>query len=193
MGLDLGLEAAGLNPLAANEFDPIICETIRKNRPRLRLYGEDIRELTAERLLKDLQLEREEPFAVVGGPPCQAFSTAGRRLGLNDDRGNVFLHFIKLIAGLRPKYAIFENVRGLLSAPLQHRPQSTWKRVSRAMPRRASRRSPPLRLTFAGRERIHNDIYALQHRELWSATSSGADHIFCFARWQGCAVHPADP
>ena len=54
--------------------------------------------------------------------PCQAFSTAGRRLGLNDERGNVFLHFISLIGELRPKYAIFENVRGLLSAPLLHRP-----------------------------------------------------------------------
>jgi DNA (cytosine-5)-methyltransferase 1 len=43
---------------------------------------------------------------------------------LNDDRGNVFLHFIDLIAGLRPKYAIFENVRGLLSAPLKHRPHN---------------------------------------------------------------------
>jgi DNA (cytosine-5)-methyltransferase 1 len=124
MGLDLGLEAAGLEPLAANEFDPIICETIRKNRPRRKLYPQDIRELTTEVLLKDLGLEREELFAIVGGPPCQAFSTAGRRLGLNDDRGNVFLHFIKLIAGLRPKYAIFENVRGLLSAPLQHRPHN---------------------------------------------------------------------
>ena len=48
MGLDLGLEAAGLDPLAANEFDPVICETIRKNRPRLRLYGQDIRILTDE-------------------------------------------------------------------------------------------------------------------------------------------------
>src|SRR6185437_2365117 len=65
---------------------------------------------------------REELFAVIGGPPCQAFSTAGRRLGLNDERGNVFLHFIKLIEGLRPKYVIFENLRGLLSAPLVHRP-----------------------------------------------------------------------
>ena len=43
-------------------------------------------------------------------------------MGLNDERGNVFLHFIDLITRLRPKYAIFENVRGLLSAPLIHRP-----------------------------------------------------------------------
>ncbi|HEX3153002.1 MAG TPA: DNA cytosine methyltransferase [Candidatus Angelobacter sp.] len=122
LGLDLGLEKAGLIPLAVNEFDPKICETIRVNRPNLRLYDFDIRRLNATLLCRDLGIDRGELFAIVGGPPCQAFSTAGRRLGLNDDRGNVFLHFIKLILDLQPKYAIFENVRGLLSAPLQHRP-----------------------------------------------------------------------
>ena len=122
LGLDLGLEKAGLIPLAVNEFDPKICETIRINRPKLRLYDFDIRRLNATLLCRDLGIERGGLFAIVGGPPCQAFSTAGRRLGLNDDRGNVFLHFIKLILDLQPKYAIFENVRGLLSAPLQHRP-----------------------------------------------------------------------
>lgn len=92
------------------------------NAPKLPLYEGDIRELNADRLRADLKLGQSELFAIVGGPPCQAFSTAGRRLGLNDDRGNVFLHFLDLIGGLRPKYAIFENVRGLLSAPLEHRP-----------------------------------------------------------------------
>ncbi len=86
------------------------------------VYEGDIRSLTAPNLCADLNIEPGELFAIAGGPPCQAFSTAGRRLGLNDDRGNVFLHFIQLIKELRPKYAIFENVRGLLSAPLLHRP-----------------------------------------------------------------------
>jgi DNA (cytosine-5)-methyltransferase 1 len=122
LGLDLGLEQAGLHPLAVNEFDPIICQTIRENRPQLRLYDFDIRRLSATFLCQDLDIRRGELFAIVGGPPCQAFSTAGRRLGLNDERGNVFLHFIHLILELQPKYAIFENVRGLLSAPLTHRP-----------------------------------------------------------------------
>ncbi|HJX84471.1 MAG TPA: DNA cytosine methyltransferase, partial [Candidatus Angelobacter sp.] len=122
LGLDIGLERAGLTPLAVNEFDPKICESIRINRPNLRLYDFDVRRLNATLLCRDLGIERGQLFAIVGGPPCQAFSTAGRRLGLNDDRGNVFLHFIQLILDLQPKYAIFENVRGLLSAPLQHRP-----------------------------------------------------------------------
>lgn len=121
-GLDLGLEQSGWECVAANEFDRIANETIRLNAPDLPLYAADIREISAERLFADLGLKRGELFAVVGGPPCQAFSTAGRRLGLNDRRGNVFLHFLDLVADLMPKYAVFENVRGLLSAPLCHRP-----------------------------------------------------------------------
>jgi DNA (cytosine-5)-methyltransferase 1 len=124
LGLDIGLEAAGLLPLAVNEIDPVICETIRKNRPNLRLFDCDIREISAERIRRELGINTEDLFAIVGGPPCQAFSTAGRRLGLNDDRGNVFLHFVSLVTALRPKYAVFENVRGLLSAPLRHRPHA---------------------------------------------------------------------
>jgi DNA (cytosine-5)-methyltransferase 1 len=122
LGLDLGLEAAGFQCLAVNDADPIVCRTIRRNRPDLKLYTCDVRALTAESLCRDLAIAPGQLFAVVGGPPCQAFSTAGRRLGLNDERGNVFLHFIALIRNLQPKYAIFENVRGLLSAPLCHRP-----------------------------------------------------------------------
>jgi len=128
LGLDLGLEQAGLIPLAVNENDPVACETIRENLHRLRhppkVYDCDIRALTGKHIKKDLGLKKGELFVVCGGPPCQAFSTAGRRLGLNDERGNVFLKFVELIGELYPKYAIIENVRGLLSAPLQHRPHS---------------------------------------------------------------------
>jgi DNA (cytosine-5)-methyltransferase 1 len=121
-GLDLGLEQAGMECIAVNDTDPIACKTARLNRPKLTVYEGDIRSLTASNLSADLKIQCGELFAIAGGPPCQAFSTAGRRLGLNDDRGNVFLHFIQLIDELRPRYAIFENVRGLLSAPLLHRP-----------------------------------------------------------------------
>lgn len=130
LGLDIGLHQSGLRCLSLNEFDRAACKTIRRNLPTLydeyqpHLYPGDVRELTAETFQKDLNIEPEQLFAIVGGPPCQAFSTAGRRLGLNDERGNVFLHFIDLIAKLRPKYAVFENVRGILSAPLTHRPHS---------------------------------------------------------------------
>ena len=56
---------------------------------------------------------------IIGGPPCQAFSTAGQRKGFQDKRGNVFLTFIDRILELRPKFAVIENVRGILSAPFE--------------------------------------------------------------------------
>jgi DNA (cytosine-5)-methyltransferase 1 len=130
LGLDIGLHRSGLRCLSLNEFDRAAIKTIKRNLPTLyerqepKLYPNDIRELSSGLLMNDLKIEAEELFAIVGGPPCQAFSTAGRRLGLNDERGNVFLHFINLITELRPKYAIFENVRGILSAALLHRPHN---------------------------------------------------------------------
>jgi DNA (cytosine-5)-methyltransferase 1 len=139
LGLDTGFENAGLHCIAANDVDPMACGTIRANREKLALYDCDIRQLKAEQLQRELNIEREELFAIIGGPPCQAFSTAGRRLGLNDERGNVFLHFIELIRGLRPKYVVFENVRGLLSAPLLHRPH---EKRGRGFPRLREKEKP---------------------------------------------------
>lgn len=122
LGLDLGLEHAGWECLGANEVDPVACATIRGNRPALPLIEGDIRGLTAGALRYQLGSGLKGLGAVVGGPPCQAFSTAGRRRGLNDERGNVFLHFIDLAIRLDSQYVVIENVRGLLSAPLLHRP-----------------------------------------------------------------------
>ena len=124
LGLDLGLEWAGLNPVLYNEIEKKFCKTIKLNKPNVPLYDCDIRDLNAKKLLKDHNIKKGKLFAIVGGPPCQAFSTAGKRQGLNDERGNVFLHFIDLIQEIMPQYAIIENVRGLLSAPLVHRPHN---------------------------------------------------------------------
>lgn len=124
MGMDLGLEQAGFQTLFASEIDNACRKTIAKNRPEIALVG-DIREFSPEAVREISGLgEAEEIDLVVGGPPCQAFSTAGNRKGFEDDRGNVFLAFIDMIIGLHPRYAVIENVRGLLSAPLKHRPHS---------------------------------------------------------------------
>ena len=64
----------------------------------------------------------EDIDVVAGGPPCQAFSTAGARRGFQDERGNVFLHFVDVALELNPRFIVIENVRGLLSAPMKHRP-----------------------------------------------------------------------
>lgn len=122
MGLDIGLERSGFNTLLASEIDKASRGTIISNKPDVALLG-DIRNYTKKDVLDAAGLtEDQEIDLIAGGPPCQAFSTAGRRLGLEDDRGNVFLKYLDIAFELRPKYIVIENVRGLLSAPLKHRP-----------------------------------------------------------------------
>lgn len=124
MGLDIGIEKAGFEVVLACETDNACRKTILKNRPNIALIG-DIRNHSATDIKKTAGLtEKDEIDLVVGGPPCQAFSTAGKRKGFDDARGNVFLTFIDRIIELRPRFAVIENVRGILSAPLKHRPHS---------------------------------------------------------------------
>jgi DNA (cytosine-5)-methyltransferase 1 len=124
MGLDLGLERAGISTVLASEIDEPTRKTIAGNRPGIELIG-DLRNYTAKEIRRLAKLPpKREIDLVFGGPPCQAFSTAGKRQAFEDQRGNVFLKFIDLILDLQPRYAVIENVRGLLSAPLAHRPHS---------------------------------------------------------------------
>lgn len=122
MGLDLGLEKAGFDIRLACEVDKTCQKTIRANRPDLPLIG-DIRSYTKDDILR-LSGVSGEIDLIAGGPPCQAFSTAGARRGFEDERGNVFLVFIDLLRELRPRCIVIENVRGLLSAPLKHTPHA---------------------------------------------------------------------
>ncbi|MFB9990684.1 DNA cytosine methyltransferase [Deinococcus oregonensis] len=122
MGLDLGLEAAGFRTLAAVELDRAARETIRLNAPPQLALFSDVQQVTAEDLLAATGLRRGEVTLVSGGPPCQPFSTAGRREALNDPRGSLFRDFLRLVDGLQPRFFVMENVRGLLSATLKHRP-----------------------------------------------------------------------
>lgn len=124
MGLDLGLEGAGIEILLASEIDKHCQNTIRTNRPDLPLIG-DIRDYSADDIRSTAGLRKNSVVDIMaGGPPCQAFSTAGKRKAFEDERGNVFLKYIDLICEIRPRFAVIENVRGLLSAPLSHRPHS---------------------------------------------------------------------
>jgi DNA (cytosine-5)-methyltransferase 1 len=118
MGLDIGLEKAGMNVLLACEIDEATRKTIVKNEKDIGLIG-DLLSYTANDVLKFSNLKSfSEVDVIVGGPPCQAFSTAGKRMGFQDARGNVFLKFLDLIISVKPKYVVLENVRGLMSAPM---------------------------------------------------------------------------
>jgi len=124
MGLDLGLERAGFDVRLACEFNNACRKTIVRNRPNIALLGDITKHDAAEIRLAAGLSKKQEIDLVIGGPPCQAFSTAGNRQGFADDRGNVLLTFLERIIELRPKFAVIENVRGILSAPLIHRPHN---------------------------------------------------------------------
>lgn len=130
MGLDLGIEQAGFEFRLACEFDKTCQKTIQMNRPDVPLIG-NILDYKAEDIRRISGVGNRDIDLIVGGPPCQAFSTAGARKGFEDARGNVFLDYINLLLELRPKYAVIENVRGLLSAqlksiPLEEKNPTLW-------------------------------------------------------------------
>lgn len=117
LGLDCGFEKAGIKPLLYCESDLKCRMTISANRPEAALVG-DIRKLTADDVFEYARIPASRGVDIMfGGPPCQAFSTAGARRGFDDARGNVFLQYLELASKVRPKYLVIENVRGLLSIP----------------------------------------------------------------------------
>lgn len=117
MGLDIGMKKAGIQPLLACEFNKYCRMTIAKNIPQMALIG-DINIYEPEDILRLAKIPKNRQVDVVfGGPPCQAFSTAGSRRALYDERGNVFLRYLKIVQEIKPVYVVIENVRGLLSAP----------------------------------------------------------------------------
>lgn len=121
-GLDLGLEQVGIKQKLACDFDKHCRSSLSSNRPNIPVI-DNVLNYSSEEIIKIAGLKKgQRPTLIVGGPPCQAFSTAGNRLGFDDPRGNVFLRYIQLIEELQPDYAVIENVRGLLSAPLKLRP-----------------------------------------------------------------------
>ena len=120
MGLDIGLGEAGLNVLIGQDFEPTCVETMQANGHRV--LGGDIRTIQPQEILDLVDLKEGEPFLICGGPPCQPFSTAGKRLGINDPRGSLFMDFIRMIDYIKPRFFIMENVKGIMSAPLKHVP-----------------------------------------------------------------------
>ena len=117
MGLDLGIEMAGIEIRLCVEQNKHAASTIRKN-TAIPVIDRDITTIPSDEILKASGLKAEEVDLVVGGPPCQAFSTAGARRGLDDFRGNVIIQYLRVVSDLSPRYFILENVRGILSAKL---------------------------------------------------------------------------
>lgn len=130
-GLDIGLERAGLATVAANDSDKHVCATLRRNRAHGHVVPDagDRRHLDGTKIIEAGVADLSgpdfapdgagggwRPDALVGGPPCQSFSSAGSQRSLEDPRGRLFNEFVRLARELQPRAILFENVRGLVTA-----------------------------------------------------------------------------
>ena len=107
-GLDLGFERAGFEIPVANEFDKAIYETYKANHPNTRLIEGDIRSLREDDF-------PDEVDGIIGGPPCQSWSEAGALRGIDDERGQLFYDYVRILRRKQPKFFLAENVSGMLA------------------------------------------------------------------------------
>ena len=124
--MDLGLEFAGNKQIrfcAWVEKDDDCRRTLNLNHPHAegKVFG-DIRAVKPRQLMGAAGLDVGETFVLAGGPPCQAFSTAGLRQSVHEQRGQVVDHYFDLLRVIRPRFFVFENVRDscLLQSSIDH-------------------------------------------------------------------------
>lgn len=113
-GLALGLEKAGFHAKGLVEIDKHATETLRVNRPEWNVIEEDIIKVAENGIYNYIPKDTKIDF-VSGGYPCQAFSYAGHKLGLEDVRGTMFYYFAQIVDQLNPKVFLAENVKGLIT------------------------------------------------------------------------------
>lgn len=126
LGLDLGIEASGFQVRVAVEFNKYAAETIRRNRPDITVIEKPIEKVSTDEILEAAGLRVGEAALVTGGPSCQAFSTAGKRGSMSDEhgRGTLFQHFLRIVGEAQPRFFVMENVKGVFSSAVRHRPLS---------------------------------------------------------------------
>jgi DNA (cytosine-5)-methyltransferase 1 len=112
-GLALGFALAGLKPLVGIDIDPDACATYERNIGTC--WQEDLSRVDGDALLPRLGLGRGEVFMLIGGPPCQGFSSAGGK-NPNDPRNGLVWTYLALLDSIRPEWFLFENVEGLLTS-----------------------------------------------------------------------------
>lgn len=112
-GMDIGFENAGFKTTVAIELDPSCCDTLRTNFPTLPVIQGDISHISSSEILQAANLKPLECAVVIGGPPCQSFSLAGKRMGMDDPRGKLILEFARVVRDVIPKTFVLENVKGM--------------------------------------------------------------------------------
>jgi DNA (cytosine-5)-methyltransferase 1 len=111
-GLSLGFEQAGFDVLAAVEYDPIHAAAHEYNFPACATICRSVADIDGEYIRTHSRIAGRDVDVVFGGAPCQGFSMIGKR-ALDDPRNELVYHFVRIVSELRPKYFVFENVRGL--------------------------------------------------------------------------------
>ena len=109
-GFSLGLERAGFETVAFCEIEPYCQKVLAKHWPEVPIY-DDIREVTADRLIRD----GIRPDVITGGFPCQDLSAAGKQAGIDGERSGLWSELARLIGEIQPRYAVMENVTALIS------------------------------------------------------------------------------
>lgn len=118
-GSSLGYSMAGYHELLAVEWDDNAVETFKLNFPGVPVYHGDIAKLTVDECMKLAGLTGPGQLDVLdGSPPCQGFSTAGKRI-MDDPRNSLFREYVRLLRGLQPKVFIMENVSGLVKGKMK--------------------------------------------------------------------------
>lgn len=111
-GLSLGLERAGLLPIGGIDLWNEALVTFRHNHPGQKCLEADLTRLSVARIEKEFEVAITDVDVVVGGPPCQGFSTVGKR-DAADPRNLLWTHYLELVKDIRPAYVVIENVEGL--------------------------------------------------------------------------------
>ena len=114
-GMDIGFHAAGFATAVCVEHDPSCCATLRRNMPGVPVIEGDVCKITTKDILNTAELKPLEAALVIGGPPCQSFSLAGKRMGFEDPRGRLVLEFIRVVREALPIGFVMENVKGLVN------------------------------------------------------------------------------
>jgi DNA (cytosine-5)-methyltransferase 1 len=163
MGLDIGFIEAGFRILVANDIDAVCSRAASENIPELKFINRDINEIPPGILMNEAGLEPGGIDLLIGGPPCQPFSPAGRRAGLNDPRASPLIYFIRAIVDIRPRAFVMEEVPGILSSRIKHFPYyDKYKRT----PSPEEERGSAFRVIM---EMLHSTGYNIEHRVLNAA------------------------
>jgi len=117
-GSSTGYMMAGYRELLAVEWDDNAVETLRLNYPHMDIYHGDIAKLTVDEVLNRTGLQPGQLDVLDGSPPCQGFSTAGKRM-MDDPRNQLFREYVRLLRGLQPKVFVMENVSGMVKGKMK--------------------------------------------------------------------------